>query len=95
VVHTRLGEVAELMPPRYGRPHRTRRQAWAPTVAEGDTICARYATGECVMPDPFILPGQAWQLDHIDGTTEPAHAKCNMSAGAADGNAERQPPWLT
>lgn len=75
----------------YGPAHRTTRNAWAPIVATGTITCARASTGECKCNNPLILPDQPWQLDHIHGTLLPAHATCNMSAGAAYGNRLREP----
>jgi hypothetical protein len=75
----------------YGTAHQRQRQAWAPIVATGTIRCARANTGECVMPDPLIHPDQPWQLDHIADGSYPAHARCNLSAGARYGNAKREP----
>jgi hypothetical protein len=76
---------------KYGSTHRAERLAWAPHVALGTVRCARYDTGECVMPDPLILAGQAWQLDHLPGGSRPSHKRCNLKAGAVYGNAKREP----
>ena len=80
--------------PRYGHAHQQDREAWAPRVATGTVTCARVTTGECVARNPLIAPGDAWDLDHIHGTTHPAHARCNRRAGARYGNARREPHTL-
>jgi hypothetical protein len=42
----------------YGPAHRKLRERWAPLVERGDVVCAR-----CQF---VILPGQAWDLGHVD-----------------------------
>jgi hypothetical protein len=59
---------------RYGADHRRRRRALAPAVEAGLTSCAR-----CGKP---ILPGERWDLGHVDGTNDysgPEHARCNRA----------------
>jgi hypothetical protein len=60
----------------YGWQHQKERARWAKRVEKGDVICAR-----CRRP---ILPGQAWDLGHVDGTERtvysgPEHAGCNRA----------------
>lgn len=66
-------------PPRYGRPHRRVRQPWEPLVAAGQVQCAR-----CHRP---ILPGEPWDLGHVDGGDPkayvgPEHARCNRATAS-------------
>ena len=61
-----------------GYPHQKRRQLWAPIVADGRVRCAR-----CHKP---ILPGEPWDLGHVDGSgrkaySGPEHRRCNRSTG--------------
>lgn len=74
---------------KYNEAHKLLRRACAPAVAAGNVRCVFAAVGECQMPDPRILQGQAWDWDHTH--RGPAHAKCNRSAGAAYGNRKREP----
>ncbi len=77
----------------YGAGHQKLRAALAPAVATGTVACWRCGH--------LILPGQAWDLGHDDHdrsvTRGPEHrhrtAHCigNRGAGAAKGNAMRQP----
>jgi hypothetical protein len=60
----------------YGWSHQKERGRWAKRVAGGEAICAR-----CRRP---ILPGQSWDLGHVDGTERtvysgPEHARCNRA----------------
>jgi hypothetical protein len=70
----------------YGRAHQQRRAAIAPIVAAGNAVCRR-----CHKP---IMPGQAWDLGHLDGTGKqvyggPEHRACNRAGGARQTNARR------
>ena len=74
---------------KYGtRVHARLRKAWAPRVATGTVRCARGA--ECVFAvggvAGFILPGQAWDLGHVDGDPSryqgPEHRRCNRRTAA-------------
>lgn len=67
---------------RYGRAHRTERQAWAPTVATGTVHCWR-----CDEP---INPDEPWDLGHRDNQpSHPEHTHCNRS----DGGQRNPPSW--
>ena len=79
-------------PPSYGSGHRRRRAVWVPVVASGRVRCARGAA--CLRADivsgrrlgGLIRRGEVWNLDHRDdgrGYLGPAHADCNLAAGAA------------
>lgn len=62
---------------RYGRAHRRLRQQWAPRVRAGLVDCARCGRR--------ILPRDAWDLGHVDGTDHyqgPEHAECNRATAA-------------
>jgi len=67
-------------------------EAWRASIAERDAVCGRARFGECLEPSPVIPAGThrghgGWQLDHLpDGSTEPAHARCNEAAGGVVGN---------
>jgi hypothetical protein len=69
----------------YGAAHKRARKAWEPVVAAGGVCCAR-----CSQP---IVPGDAWDLGHVDGDKSryagPEHSACNRSAGATFGNLRR------
>ena len=70
----------------YGRAHRNDRAAWASHMLRFRVDCSR-----CGNP---IEQSHAWDLDHINGGTHPAHRLCNERAGAQDGNAQpRVRPW--
>lgn len=67
-----------------GSMSRRERARHAPAVAAGAAVCCR-----CGRP---ILPGTSWQADHWPvarehgGTqTQPAHSRCNLSAGGRRG----------
>ena len=66
----------------YDAKHQRTRAALAPTVAAGQAMCVR-----C---HQWIKPGQAWHLDHDDHDRTkykgPAHALCNIRAGARKGS---------
>jgi hypothetical protein len=59
----------------YGTRHYKLRKQLAPLVASGQAICSR-----CRLP---ILPGEPWDLGHVDGSkTEyagPEHRRCNRA----------------
>ena len=59
----------------YGHRHQQLRKRWAPVVESGWVFCAR-----CRRP---ILPGQPWDLGHVDGSKTkyagPEHRRCNRS----------------
>jgi hypothetical protein len=65
------------------------RRRLKPLVDAGECVCARCGR--------TILPGQLWDLDHVDqpyaaggeGRRLPAHSYCNRAAGARLGNALR------
>lgn len=71
----------------YGEEHRRLREQWAPLVAQGTVTCARHSLGQCQLADrpegPLILPGERWQLDHVDGDKTrylgPSHSECNQA----------------
>jgi hypothetical protein len=69
----------------YGGPHQRERRRWRPDVAAGQVDCAR--CGE------RILPGDDWDLGHVDGDKSayagPEHQRCNRLAGSREGNARR------
>ena len=66
----------------YGRTHQTLRDAWAPVVAEGKTVCAKPGCGK------IIKPGERWQLGHVPGSRVryrgPEHAACNTDTKRGD-----------
>ena len=50
--------------PFYGGDHKTLRAEWAERIEAGeDVFCMAPA---CLLPDRWIRPGQAWDLDHDD-----------------------------
>jgi hypothetical protein len=59
----------------YGRRHYKLRKLWKPKVAAGVVECAR-----CHRP---ILPGEPWDLGHVDGSktvySGPEHRRCNRA----------------
>jgi hypothetical protein len=59
----------------YGSDHKRLRAALVPRVATGSVICSWPGCGKP------ILPGQAWDLGHLDGRpgvyAGPQHASCN------------------
>lgn len=63
----------------YGSTHKQTRRAWAPRVATGTVICSWPG---CGLP---ILPGEPWDLGHLDGRpgvyAGPQHASCNRKTG--------------
>lgn len=77
----------------YPWAHWQERQRLKPIVAQGTTICARAALGQCAMPKPVILPGQPWDLGHPDHDrtrwSGPEHRRCNRAAAARIGNRTR------
>ena len=66
----------------YGMVHQTLRMRFAPKVEAGPVICAR-----C---QKQILPGEPWDLGHIDGSTTeyagPEHRRCNRATAAHKAN---------
>jgi len=73
----------------YSDAHVARRRQLEPLVASGQVACCR-----CDQP---IQPGQPWHLDHTDdrrGYLGPAHATCNLRAGAHKRNGTRKEPPL-
>jgi hypothetical protein len=54
---------------RYGKAHQQRRVTFNDWVELGTESCAR--CGE------LINVGEPWDLDHVDGTSKPSHARCN------------------
>lgn len=77
----------------YPWAHWQERQRLKPIVAQGTTVCARAALGQCLMPKPVILPGQPWDLGHPDHDrtrwSGPEHRRCNRAAAARIGNRTR------
>lgn len=66
---------------RYDANHRRLRKRWLPFVLQGIVRCGRASTGECLHADPFIRPGESWDLDHLPaGRSHPSHADCNRAA---------------
>jgi hypothetical protein len=59
--------------PKYGRPHRRVKEQFRPAVERGTVRCWRCAQ--------FIVPGQRWDLGHVDGDPSryagPEHSSCN------------------
>ena len=80
----------------YGAAHKAERKRLAPTVAKGQTPCARCGQ--------LIEVGEPWDLGHTDdrtGWTGPEHADCNRAAGARTRNARARArkqvderPWI-
>lgn len=71
----------------YGSRHKAERRRWVPKVAAGVVLCARPGCGR------LILPGEPWDLGHVDGSgkTEyagPEHRRCNR---ATAGREKRRP----
>ena len=62
---------------------------WEPRVATGTMICSWPGCGE------LILPGQPWDLGHLDGRpgvyAGPQHAACNRKTGGQRKAVSR--PW--
>ena len=60
---------------RYAQAHRAKRKALSPVVSTGLAKCAR-----CHEP---ILPGEPWDLGHVDGDglryAGPEHRRCNRA----------------
>src|SRR5512132_1426549 len=81
----------------YGANHQALRKAWARKVAAGSIGCAR-----CGLK---ILPGEPWDLGHVDGDrsryTRPEHRAVEPGDGGPRDGAEnfegvvaaRQDPW--
>jgi hypothetical protein len=72
----------------YGWQHQKERARWAKRVEKGDVICAR-----CRRP---ILPGQKWDLGHLDGTERtvysgPEHARCNRATSTHRAQRQQRP----
>src|SRR4051794_14947906 len=78
---------------RYDRTHRKRRAAFKQAVADGLVNCARCRNA--------ILPGEQWDMGHIDGTNEyagPEHVRCNRATrtpGRITAPRRRVHHWLT
>ena len=73
----------------WGNTHQRRRAAIAPLVNAGKATCAR-----CGEP---IHAGEEWHLDHDEqrsGYLVVSHAYCNLAAGAAKTNGQRQHAYL-
>lgn len=70
----------------YGQRHRKLREMWVPRVAAGKVSCVRCGR--------LIVPGERWDLGHMDGDRSqyagPEHARCNRAAGAVSGNYQRR-----
>lgn len=69
----------------YGTAHQRRRAEWEHDVATGAIRCRRYGY-DCLRPDdPYIHPGEPWDLGHPDHTCPlplaPEHMRCNRAAG--------------
>lgn len=69
----------------YGPAHQRARKTWAPLVARGGVVCARYICGR------EIVPGQPWDVGHVDAGSSggPEHRLCNRQAGARTANRRR------
>jgi hypothetical protein len=68
----------------YGSEHQKLRKLIEPVVLSGQAHCTRCRR--------LIAPGAKWQLDHTEDRTGylgPAHASCNLRAGAVKGNRMR------
>lgn len=71
--------------PVYGAGHNRARRAVAAVVASGRVRCGRGA--DCFWAENglggFILPGQKWDLGHMDGDPNryagPEHRRCNRA----------------
>jgi hypothetical protein len=60
----------------YGSAHQARRRRWNKRIYSGEEVnCARCGY--------LILPGQAWDLGHVDGDKSryqgPEHRRCNRA----------------
>lgn len=70
---------------KYGYDHQQDRKRWQTKINHGQVICRRYGY-DCQAPNPYIQPGETWDLGHPDATCPlplaPEHARCNRSAGA-------------
>ena len=75
----------------YGAVHQTVRKRFAPKVEAGQCICPR-----C---HKQILPGEPWDLGHIDGSSTeyagPEHRACNRATAAHGTNDARPAPWYS
>ena len=76
----------------YGSKHQTKRRVWARRIASGEQVsCAR-----CGWP---ILPGQYWDLGHVDGDKSryagPEHQRCNRATELHGSSARAERSGLT
>jgi hypothetical protein len=59
----------------YGHRHQQERKRWLPHVEAGQVFCARCRR--------LILPGEPWDLGHVDGDKSrwagPEHRRCNRA----------------
>jgi hypothetical protein len=68
----------------YTAEHRRLRRALESTVAAGEALCWRCRR--------LIVPGEPWDLGHLDdrtGWAGPEHQRCNRVAGAKKGAQRR------
>jgi hypothetical protein len=71
-----------------GSNHAQSRDRWVPIVATGTVRCRRGA--DCLYSvnglGGFILPGQKWDLGHVDGNpslpASPEHLRCNRATAS-------------
>jgi hypothetical protein len=70
----------------YGANHKRLRRLWAPRVAAAYVACARVGR--------LIMPGEAWDLGHVDGDRSqyagPEHRRCNRSTASRRPNRRRR-----
>jgi hypothetical protein len=75
----------------YGAAHQTKRRVWARRIYSGEQVsCAR-----CGWP---ILPGQYWDLGHVDGSGKsqysgPEHRACNRATELHGVKRPRRKKW--